>query len=194
LRTRDCENLCDSPIVGSQSSAKRPIRTTHGNGRSMDCRSQIGLPQRSQKNHRRSHRARRKGWEPFPKTATYCHLLAFWSRKTATTVSTVPFHSLPFEGARASLGPGLRTVSGAVRSVGAKLSPKAICPMTGESANSQKMLLAAAIAEGTAVANWASSNEVPKRTALALLTRILIRGGLGPSHTTRPSGSANLLS
>ena len=39
------------------------------------------------------------------------------------------------------------------------------CPMTGESANSQKMLLAAAIAEGTAVAKWASSNEVPERTA-----------------------------
>ena len=40
-----------------------------------------------------------------------------------------------------------------------------VCPMTGESANSQKMLLAAAIAEGTAVAKWASSNEVPERTA-----------------------------
>ena len=40
-----------------------------------------------------------------------------------------------------------------------------VCPMTGESASSQKMLLAAAIAEGTAVAKWASSNEVPERTA-----------------------------
>jgi hypothetical protein len=40
-----------------------------------------------------------------------------------------------------------------------------VCPMTGESANSQKMLLAAAIAEGTAVAKCASSNEVPERTA-----------------------------
>ena len=65
----------------------------------------------------------------------------------------------------ASLGPGLRTVSGAVRNLGAKLSPSAIFPMTGESANSQKMLLAAAIAEGTPVAKWASSNEVPERTA-----------------------------
>ncbi len=37
--------------------------------------------------------------------------------------------------------------------------------MTGESANSQKMLLAAAIADGTAIATWASSNEVPERTA-----------------------------
>jgi len=37
--------------------------------------------------------------------------------------------------------------------------------MTGESTNSQKMLLAAAIAEGTAVEKWASSNGVPERTA-----------------------------
>ena len=37
--------------------------------------------------------------------------------------------------------------------------------MTGESANSQKMLLAVAIAEGTSVATWASSNGVPERTA-----------------------------
>jgi hypothetical protein len=73
------------------------------------------FPQPSQKSHRRSHRARRKGWETFPKAATYCHLLPFRSRKTATSVSTVPFHSLPFEGVPASLGPGLRTVSGAVR-------------------------------------------------------------------------------
>jgi hypothetical protein len=37
--------------------------------------------------------------------------------------------------------------------------------MTGESANSQKMLLAVAIAECTAVTKWASSNEVPEQTA-----------------------------
>jgi hypothetical protein len=37
--------------------------------------------------------------------------------------------------------------------------------MTGESTNSQKMLLAAAIAEGTAVAEWASRTGVPERTA-----------------------------
>ena len=65
----------------------------------------------------------------------------------------------------ASLGPGLRTVSGAKRSLGGKLSPSAVCPMTGESTNSQKMLLAVAIAEGTSVATWASSNGVPDRTA-----------------------------
>jgi hypothetical protein len=46
-----------------------------------------------------------------------------------------------------------------------KLSPSAICPMIGESANSQKMLLAASIAEGTSVEKWASSDEVPKPTA-----------------------------
>jgi hypothetical protein len=60
--------------------------------------------------------------ETFPKAATYCHLLPFWSRKTAKSVSTVSIHFLPFEGVPASLGPGLRTVSGAVRSLGAKLS------------------------------------------------------------------------
>jgi hypothetical protein len=65
----------------------------------------------------------------------------------------------------ASLGPGLRTVSGAVRSLGAKLPPSAIRPMTGKSTNSQKMLLAAAITDGTAVATWASSNGVQERTA-----------------------------
>ena len=37
--------------------------------------------------------------------------------------------------------------------------------MTGESTNSQKMLLAAAIAEGATVEKWASSNEVPERAA-----------------------------
>jgi hypothetical protein len=37
--------------------------------------------------------------------------------------------------------------------------------MTGESTNSQKMLLAAAIAEGTSIAKWAAANEVVERTA-----------------------------
>ena len=67
----------------------------------------------------------RDGWETFPKPATYCHLLPFWSRKTVRSVSTVSIHFLPFEGVPASLGPGLRTVSGAVRSLGAKLPPRA---------------------------------------------------------------------
>ena len=33
--------------------------------------------------------------ETFPKTAIYCHLLPFWSRKTATPVSTVSFLPCP---------------------------------------------------------------------------------------------------
>ena len=37
--------------------------------------------------------------------------------------------------------------------------------MTGESVNSQKLLLAAGIAEGMPIAKWASSNGVPERTA-----------------------------
>ena len=37
--------------------------------------------------------------------------------------------------------------------------------MTGESTNSQKMLFAVAIAEGTSVATRASTNGVPERTA-----------------------------
>jgi hypothetical protein len=47
--------------------------------------------------------------------------------------------------------------------------------MIGESANSQKMLLASAIAEGTAVAKWASSNEVPERTAYRWTTEPEVR-------------------
>ena len=64
------------------------------------------------------------GCEPLPKTAIYCHLLPFCRCKTATTVSTVAFLCLAPEGVPASLGPGLRTVSGAIRSLGAKLSPE----------------------------------------------------------------------
>jgi len=50
-----------------------------------------------------------------------------------------------------------------MRSLGEKL-PSAIRAMTGDSTNSQKMLLAVAIAEGTAVEKWASTNGVPART------------------------------
>ena len=38
---------------------------------------------------------RPNGLETFPKTATYCHLLPFWSRKTATSVSAVAFLTCP---------------------------------------------------------------------------------------------------
>jgi hypothetical protein len=44
-------------------------------------------------------------------------------------------------------------------------SPGAVRIMIGESTNSQKLLLAVAIAEGVSVGKWASSNEVPERTA-----------------------------
>jgi hypothetical protein len=54
-----------------------------------------------------------------------CHLLPFWSRKTAKPVATVSFR--PW--ARRHPGkPGskLRTASGAERSLGEKLSPSAV--------------------------------------------------------------------
>jgi hypothetical protein len=40
-----------------------------------------------------------------------------------------------------------------------------VCAMTAESTNSVKMQLAAAIAQGTAVAEWAVAHDVPDRTA-----------------------------
>ncbi len=75
--------------------------------------------------------------------------------------------SFPFrlQGVPASLGPGLRTVSGAKRSLGAKSRPSAVCAMTGESTNSLKLLLAAAVARGMPVEKWAAENGVNERTA-----------------------------
>jgi hypothetical protein len=62
--------------------------------------------------------------------------------------------------------------------------------MTGESISSQKMLLAAAIAEGTAVAKWASSNDVPERTAYRWAAEWLTaRAGTFHAEGTRPLGS-----
>jgi hypothetical protein len=58
------------------------------------------------------------------------------------------FISLPFVGVPASLGPGLRTVSGTKRGTGPKL-PGAIPAMIGTSATKRKIVLALAIAEGT---------------------------------------------
>ena len=97
--------------------------------------------------------------ETFPKPAIYCHLLPFRRRKIATLVSTVSFPFLPLEGVPASLGPGLRTVSGAGRSLGAKLSPRASLSHDRRIRQRSEMLLAAAIAEGTAVEKEA---EEPK--------------------------------
>jgi hypothetical protein len=95
LVTRDCENRSDSRIVGSKSSAKRPIRTAHDDGRSTNCRSQIGFPLPSQENHRRSHRRGRNGCEPFPKAATYCHLLSFWTAQPLRAFQPLHLFSCP---------------------------------------------------------------------------------------------------
>ncbi len=48
---------------------------------------------------------------------------AILCRKSATSVSTVSIHFLPIKGEPASLCPGLRTASGAKRSLGDKLPP-----------------------------------------------------------------------
>jgi len=63
--------------------------------------------------------------------------------------------------------------------------------MTGESANSQKMLLASAIAEGKAVAKWASSNEVPERTAYRWAAESEVRSETAPRARPclRPGGT-----
>ena len=61
--------------------------------------------------------------------------------------------------------------------------------MTGEFTNSQKLLLAAAIAEGTAVAMWASSNAVPERTAYRWAAEPEVRSGVpGAPYSTAGSG------
>jgi hypothetical protein len=54
--------------------------------------------------------------QKLPSTAIYCHLSPqnHYDRFNASR------HFLPFEGVPASLGPGLRTVSGAIRSLGEK--------------------------------------------------------------------------
>ena len=46
------------------------------------------------------------GWETFPKTAIYCHLLPFSRRKTATTVTTVLFFTCPSRACRPAWAPG----------------------------------------------------------------------------------------
>jgi hypothetical protein len=60
-----------------------------------------------------------------PNPATYCHLLPFVAAKPSSSLQSVACISCPFEGVAASLGLGLRTVSGAVRSLGEKRSPRA---------------------------------------------------------------------
>ena len=63
-----------------------------------------------------------------------CHLLPFaaiLSPQYRYVRCNRFIRSLHREGMPASLGPGLRTVSGAGRSLIEKLSPSAVCPMTG---------------------------------------------------------------
>jgi hypothetical protein len=59
--------------------------------------------------------------------------------------------------------------------------------MTGESTNSQKLMLAAAIAEGTAIAKWAASDRVPERTAYRWAAEPEVRSA--PRSVTWPSGT-----
>jgi hypothetical protein len=56
--------------------------------------------------------------------------------------------TVPVVGDPASLGPGLRTASGANRSFGEKLPPSATCAMSEESLQDRKTDLALAIAQG----------------------------------------------
>ena len=114
----------------------------------------------------RSHRARTKISGTFAKPANCCHLLPFRRRKIATLDSTVAFHFFPKEGVLASLGPAAENRERRYEEPRCQAVIEGqFCPMTSESAGSHKMLLAAAIAEGTPVATCASSNEVPARVA-----------------------------
>ena len=67
-------------------------------------------------------------------------------------------------GVPASLGPGLRTVSGAKRSLGATLPPRAVCTMSEVHRQSRKTRFALAVAEGISPQRWARKNKVSKST------------------------------
>ena len=66
---------------------------TPGPFRPADLESELGFVSHLKNSSSNASRGR-EGPEPFPKTATYCHLLPFSSRKIATPVATVPF--LPY--------------------------------------------------------------------------------------------------
>jgi hypothetical protein len=73
---------------------------------------------------------------------------------------------MPFEGLPASLGPGLRTVSGAMRRT--RWSFPIVCPTVPDPekpCRDQRTQLAMAIAQGISVVAWARTNNVPRRTA-----------------------------
>jgi hypothetical protein len=65
----------------------------------------------------------------------------------------------------ASLGPGLRTVSGAKRSLGATLAPRTVTTMTGEERDVRKSDLARALAAGISAKKWGEKYKVKKSTA-----------------------------
>jgi hypothetical protein len=73
--------------------------------------------------------------------------------------------SKPFEGMPASLGPGLRTASGANGGAADFAAACRSVSMPENSTKSQKTKLAASIAKGLSVAKWANDNQVPARTA-----------------------------
>jgi hypothetical protein len=69
----------------------------------------------------------RRPSQKLPSTAIYCH---FGAAKPLSPMQL--FHSLlALEGMPASLGPGLRTATGAKRSLGGMLPSSAVCSMTG---------------------------------------------------------------
>ncbi len=112
--------------------------------------------------------------QKLPSTAIYCHLIAAKPLRLFQPV----FSLLAPRGRAASMGPGVRTVSGAGRSLGKKLPPSASLSHVRRNRQQSEMLLAAAIAEGRAVAKRASSNEV----------RDLINGGKLPDRAEKADG------
>jgi hypothetical protein len=86
---------------------------------------------------------------------------------------------VPFEGIPASLGPGLRTVSGAKRRT--RWNSPIVCPTVPnpeKSRQSQRTQLAVAIAERMSVAAWARTNNVPKRTAFRWAREAKVRASV----------------
>ena len=73
-------------FMRARRAANRPDHQAVGSELGLDGRlkNSLSIPSRG-----------RDGPETFPKTATYCHLLPFWTRKTATPVATVSFVPWP---------------------------------------------------------------------------------------------------
>jgi hypothetical protein len=84
---------------------------------------------------------------------------------TAKHVVNFQVNFLPFEGMPASLGPGLRTASGAQRDLGEYSHRFSFLPMAEQHRKGQKTQLTVALAQGISAAKWARINEVPIATA-----------------------------